>query len=586
VGRHSSRADERSTRPRTLLPSKRGAAAPVRRGGYLPVGGATRPPRRRFLVPIISIVAALAIVAAGLVAWQAFGARGAPAAAAGCTSVARLAVTVDTSIAPIVTDVANRYDAEKAHCAKITVTGQDSADTASVLAAGGAGIDVWIPNSLVWVDRMNSIAGSLGREPAAISVQQVVATSPVVFAIPADKAAQAAADPLTWGRVLDGSLPAVLPNPEASSSSLAGMLALAAHAGKNTLALNAALIDIAKTIPATPDDALAAVATAPALTAAITTEQQVAAYDTAHPQQQVSAVYPKDGTDAVEYPYLVVNSSAARGVPALVTAFEQALLAQSPRFVAAGFRDGSGAGTLNQPGVPAAAVAVAPATDGTTQLALYQDWSVLTLRGRMLGVIDTSGSMSDAAGGGLSRIQIFQQAAMGAISRFSGDVELGLWTFSTDQNGTLPYQSISPIAPLGDKAHAADLAAKIAGLPARVGGNTGLYDTVLAAVREVRSTYDPKYINSVVVITDGVNDDAGSSTTLQSLIATLKKEADPKRPVPVILIGFGPDTDIASMTQIAKATGGGAYSASKPQDLSTVLTLALTQRSCRPNCGK
>jgi hypothetical protein len=51
------------------------------------------------------------------------------------------------------------------------------------------------------------------------------------------------------------------------------------------------------------------------------------------------------------------------------------------------------------------------------------------------------------------------------------------------------------------------------------------------------------------------------------------------------MIGFGPDTDLQAMQKIAEATKGGAYSASKPEDLGTVLVDALSQRTCRPNCG-
>jgi hypothetical protein len=51
------------------------------------------------------------------------------------------------------------------------------------------------------------------------------------------------------------------------------------------------------------------------------------------------------------------------------------------------------------------------------------------------------------------------------------------------------------------------------------------------------------------------------------------------------MIGFGPDTDLAAMQRIAQATKGAAYSASKPEDLGTVLVDALSQRTCRPNCG-
>ena len=66
---------------------------------------------------------------------------------------------------------------------------------------------------------------------------------------------------------------------------------------------------------------------------------------------------------------------------------------------------------------------------------------------------------------------------------------------------------------------------------------------------------------------------------------SIDARADPARPVPVIMIGFGPDTDLAAMSRIAEATGGGAYSATRPEDLGTVLVDALSQRTCRPDCG-
>ena len=86
-----------------------------------------------------------------------------------------------------------------------------------------------------------------------------------------------------------------------------------------------------------------------------------------------------------------------------------------------------------------------------------------------------------------------------------------------------------------------------------------------------------------VVITDGRNEDE-NGITLDQLLAQLTEMNDPAKPVPVILVGIGPDTDVDAMRAIAEATGVAAYSAAKPQDLSTVLTDALSQRACRPNC--
>ncbi|WP_159603166.1 VWA domain-containing protein [Agromyces humi] len=218
------------------------------------------------------------------------------------------------------------------------------------------------------------------------------------------------------------------------------------------------------------------------------------------------------------------------------------------------------------------------------QLEELRAWAVLTLRSRMLAVIDVSGSMEEPAENGLRRIDIFQQAAIGAMEKFSGEVEMGVWVFSTARNGDLDYEDLSPIAPLADLAHKQEIAGIIQSLPARLGGATGLYDTTLAAMKRVRETYDPEKVNSVLLITDGKNEDE-NGIDLDTLLAELAKMDDPAKPVPVIMIGFGPDTDLAAMQRIAQATKGAAYSASRPEDLSTVLVDALSQRTCRPNCG-
>ncbi len=222
--------------------------------------------------------------------------------------------------------------------------------------------------------------------------------------------------------------------------------------------------------------------------------------------------------------------------------------------------------------------------DSAAQLEILRAWGVLTLRSRMLAVIDVSGSMTEPAENGLRRIDIFQQAAVGAMEKFSGEVELGVWVFSTTRNGDLDYEDLAPIAPLADLAHKQQIAGIIQSLPARLGGATGLYDTTLAAVKRARESYDPDKVNSVLLITDGKNEDE-NGIDLDTLLAELAKIDDPTKPVPVIMIGFGPDTDLAAMQRIAQATKGAAYSASRPEDLSTVLVDALSQRACRPNCG-
>jgi len=162
-------------------------------------------------------------------------------------------------------------------------------------------------------------------------------------------------------------------------------------------------------------------------------------------------------------------------------------------------------------------------------------------------------------------------------------VHMGMWVFSTTRANGLDYEEVVPIGPLSDPVQTQLIIENTTTLPSRIRGDTGLYDTVLAAVSRVREAYNPAMVNSVLIITDGKNDDKGS-IALADLLTKLSEMNDPLKPVPVILIGFGPDTDLASMEQIAKTTGGSAYSAYESQDLGLVFVDALSQRTCRPNC--
>ena len=86
-------------------------------------------------------------------------------------------------------------------------------------------------------------------------------------------------------------------------------------------------------------------------------------------------------------------------------------------------------------------------------------------------------------------------------------------------------------------------------------------------------------MDSVLLVTDGANDDDPGGLAMPQLLDTLKSEADPNRPVKVIGVALGPDSDLDALKQIAAATGGAAYSALDPRDLQTVLFDALRQRS-------
>ena len=547
------------------------------------VAAPAKTPSRRFILSVAAGVAVIGLVASGVYLWVGghLNPLFASADEAACESVEPVVVIADPSIATAVIELADDFSASPKRCADVEVRAQDAADTTAALAAGTLEADAWIPDSSVWIERTNTTATSLGLGEPELEVGPSIASSPVVFAASAADAQEIAKEPVSWARVLGGQLPALLPDPEASAASLASLLALKGQSStEDPRQFAGAMIALSKSIPASADAAMATLSSAQQPTVVLTSESRVVEHNRDTSAQALVAAYPEEGTVALDYPFVRIGDAAVEQLDA----FEAALQKADEHFGEAGFRAADGSGEVDAPGIAGNAPRAQTELDHAAEIEILRAWSVLTLRSRMLAVIDVSGSMEEPAANGLRRIDIFQQAAVGAMSKFSGEAELGVWIFSTARNGDLDYEDLAPIAPLADSGHTQRIQQIIGSLPARLGGATGLYDSTLAAVKKVREDYDPDKVNSVLVITDGKNEDE-NGISLEQLLGELKKMDDPSKPVAVIMIGFGPDTDLQAMQKIAQATKGGAYSASKPEDLGTVLVDALSQRTCRPNCG-
>ncbi|MFF2270889.1 substrate-binding domain-containing protein [Agromyces sp. NPDC058136] len=565
--------------------------------------------RRRTTIAITAIASAFALVGvAGVtgVAWANGELERLNSTEIPCTEPAELHVVADPAIAATVKAIAADYDASAKSCSRTEVVSQASVDTAAMLASGNAkGLDAWIPDSPVWLVRMSSTARSLGRSVPNFALERSIASSPVVFAADAAHASELGDLVPGWNALMKGAFTALLPDPDSSSASLSALQAMERRADIGSpRQFQSAMIALNDTVLPTAADAFAALAQSPASTFAIASEQQIALHNSEVGSSPLVALSPSDGTLALNYPFLraldkselAKNLPAAGEEPAAATAeslalelrareldgLKLALWGAKDAFAADGFRDGVGSGELDQEGVLSEAIAVDTAAAGA-QVAILRTWGVLSLRSRILSVIDVSGSMEEPTVTGLRRIDLLTQATSSTLAQFSGDVDLGLWIFSTERAGDRDWEALAPIDRLGDDEHKAALGSAIASLPGRLGGATGLYDTALAAVAHVRSTYDSERVNSVLLLTDGRNEDE-NGITLDQLLVQLTEMNDPAKPVPVILVGIGPDTDVDAMRAIATATGGAAYSAAKPQDLSTVLTDALSQRACRPNC--
>lgn len=501
------------------------------------------------------------------------------APAGGDCPASGLSITADPAVAEALEAIVADLD-----CSDVTIQAEDSAVTAAALAEGTEpDFDVWVPDSAMWPARATGQAELTGVDAADLEVGATLASTPIVFAATEPTAAALEGQGAGFASLAARAVAPVLPDPATVSASSAALLGLqTALAGDarafTTLALG---LDAAGVVPSA-DDALAAASAATAPTIAVTTEQAVQEFneDAATP---LVAVYPADVKPAVSLP-LVTLADASDETREAADALAAAVADGSDRLAEHGLRDAEGTATDSTTDATDGAVAASDLTDGVNQAAVLRTWQVLTAPSRMLSLNDVSGSMFEPATADMRRIDLFEQAAVRAVNSLSTDSSLATWVFSSERIGAQDWQEIVPFGPLGDAAHKQRTIDTANNLDSLVGGGTGLYDSVLAAVQYMRETYVPGQVNLVLLNTDGKNED-DEGLDLPALLAELEKLRDPAKPVAVIAIGYGPDTDQSALEQIAAATDGAAYQALQPTDIGTVLIDAVTQRGCRPNCG-
>jgi hypothetical protein len=539
-------------------------------------------PTPRVIAAAAALVVLLGVVVGGVV-WLAGGSPSSAATACTSTTTVRVAVTPD--LAPVAQKLlAGTVRGSGGACARAQVTAQRPLQTVGNLGAlePSALPQVWVPDSSLWAAR----AGG-----AALKNAGSMAVSPVVLATSAVVADQLgwSQNPPTWGQAVASNRPITIPDLAGSAEGLAALAAVRTSLGGDQNADNAVVAAVlaAQRGPALSlADALAAggknAADAPLVPIS---EQQVYATDHATAHSSLTAVYPSEGSPRLDYPVLRVGRATGAG-PAAVDAVVTTLLSAPARTAAvqAGFRDTSGAGPADA-GTGTGIHKVAPGAlqlDPAQVQQLLARVSSLAAPSRILAVFDVSTSMAEPVGTG-SRATLERDASKSALGLIPSSSSIGLWEFAYHLSGTEDWRSVVPTRRLDTAVEGGTqrdvLGRALDALPSQLSaGGTGLYDTTLAAVRSARQFYDPAAVNSVLLITDGANDDDASSTPIEQLVSTLKTEADPAKPVKVIAVGIGTDADMAALRQIAGATNGAAYQAVDPRDLETVLFDALRQR--------
>ncbi|SOC47663.1 von Willebrand factor type A domain-containing protein [Blastococcus aggregatus] len=501
----------------------------------------------------------------------------------GCATRSTVAVTVTPELAGLTEDLLSDPEALGADgCVTAEVTAQEPLQTAGDLAALDADAlpDVWVPDSSLWFPR----AGD-----AELSPGTSMATSPIVLATStAVVDARAWSDEApSWGDALTGDQPVAMPDIASSGEALAALSALRSTVGDgeegDTAVVQAVLAAdrAAGGASSALESAGAGSADAPLVPV---TEQAVYAARASDAASELVAVYPSGGSPSLDYPVVRVGSPTgdqSRAVDSVVAV----LTSEEARTAAgeAGFRDADGTAPPAA-GEESGIRAEAPesvALDPTEVQALFSRLAALAAPSRLLAVVDVSASMEAGVGSG-TRATLARDAAKSALALIPGRSALGLWVFARELDGTTDWQELVPTrvldAEIDGRTQRAILQEQADSFPSRLSpGGTGLYDTALAAVRKARVDYDPTAVNTVVIITDGTDEDDGS-IGLDGLLQTLAAEADPGRPVKVIGIALGPDADLSALQRIGEATGGAAYSALDENDLQTVLFDALRQR--------
>ena len=275
----------------------------------------------------------------------------------------------------------------------------------------------------------------------------------------------------------------------------------------------------------------------------------------------ISGGYPQ-----LDYPWVAspTATSAAKAASAeLLTALQgpagdaarkqHGLLKAGAAAVEAGDYAGAQAGTL----IASPSVASIPA--------LYSLAEAGAQHGNMLGVLDLSGSMADPTGpGGPTKLQAVQNSANIAASLLSPQTQLGLWEFTYQLDPPRDYKQIVPIAPLSTN-RSKVLDALNAAQPILTGG-TSLYRTVFDAYQYVQANWKAGYANNVLVFTDGKDETDPGAPSLAAIQAQLKTIADPKRPIQLIMLGYG-QADIPSMQALVSTVGGSVYHIESPTQI-------------------
>lgn len=506
-------------------------------------------------------------------------------------------VVAAAEFAPVVADIANRINDNRG-CTSVEVSGRSAADLLGALRSGGeAPPDLWIADSSM---RLQEAAAALGdRNPYPLTGAPVAFT-PLVVAAPEQVAAQQKwlERPPDWvtllNRIDDRTLPKFTVSNTRTTEGLLGVVAVSAAmarvnadpsvAAMKTFAFRSNISD-AETPAATLlsnsaklGDAQKALADVGAF---VVTEQALWAYDNTRPAVPYVPLYPSGTLVQADYP-AVLSQAAAADKQVAERANEVLNALRSPDGVKAlteaGFR-----GPEQQPPVsvlpnvkfaPPTPVTAAPQGDLTQVVKMVQAWAdYKPMPFRVLILVDGSGSMNEPVKGkdGKTKADIMRASSVETTQLLGKTTEVGVRDFAVSPTQKGPWVERVPLgaldAKVGDVTRKEFVVRTLTGFQAQNGAGTPLYQTVLDAVRDAQQQYNPAAFNQIFLLTDGKDEDTPFSMSKQAFLTQLQKLQNPQKPLPIFAVGYGANADMATLTDIAKTTGGLAVPSIDPGDL-------------------
>jgi hypothetical protein len=541
----------------------------------------------------------VALLVLGLLGWFTYDFLSERLRSSSCATTTVLNVTASPDIAPVIARTARTVSTEDT-CYSVQVSNRASAATAEslVVSDGTEQPDVWIPDSTVWLQRAQT-SGAFAEPVSGTSI----ASSPVVLGLTEEAAKRLdwPGKPLTWADVFGSpSLRLGMPDPglePVGVSVLYGVHELLKGRPDPAAAITTQLRRLSpNTLPSVGDlfGRLPGTASEETPLDGFAVPEAAVLRQNAKPNAlPLVAVYAQPAVPALDYPYVVLPDTSPE-TRAAAEKFLTVLMTQSTSDALsdAGFRTPDGEmlrtrGNDERTSRAKMTPAELPPPDGVDKL--LNEWSGVNLSGRVQVLLDVSGSMAEPVPGtNRNRMQVTLQAAELGIGLMKPTTKLGIWLFSTKLDGDKDYRELLPVAPIGEQASSGALA-KLRQVQALKNGATGLYDSTLAAYQQARANFEPGRINTVIVMTDGRNEDP-DSISRGELLAELAKLQDAQRPIRIVGIGIGPDIDVGELQAIAGATGGQAFTTPDPTKIGDIFYAALSKvlcqpPSCDPNAG-